>query len=343
MRAPAVVIAVAALLPQAAVPMRRHFYLVDEPDSLVSLQRNRASIDVVSPVWFTFTKAGKVESRVDTAVVEWAATHKLPLIPLFVNEGFRPETARRLLRDEPLQSAVIQELAQLAAARRFAGLQLDFEGLAVEERGAYASFVARFADTMQRLRMELSVAVPAPLAPSADPVSGHWPANEHAAAFDYLLLGKAADSLSVMTYDQHTSPERPGPIAGYAWVDASVRKVLEQVPARKIMLGLALYHRRWNAANVTAGAYLEARGLAVEKSAQINFDNVHREANFRFVEGDIPNTVWFSNAQSLRSRVDLIGKYKLAGFSAWRLGQEDPVVWLGVFAPRRVANSLRAE
>ena len=53
-----------------------------------------------------------------------------------------------------------------------------------------------------------SVAVPAPLAAAVPPTSTDlpWKASEQSASFDYARLGRAADFITLMTYDEYTAP-----------------------------------------------------------------------------------------------------------------------------------------
>jgi spore germination protein YaaH len=46
-----------------------------------------------------------------------------------------------------------------------------------------------------------------------------------------------------------------------------------------------------------------------------------------FENGGLFEYIFFEDARSFRAKVDLIKKYKLRGFSAWVLGNEDPKVW----------------
>lgn len=321
----------AALCPAAAgrLPMA-HFYYVNEPSSFESLQSHAGRIDLVSPQWLGVDGSGRLESTVDPAVVRWAAERRIRLMPLLVNRGFHPSAARALIER---QSQVLGSVLETAAANRFHGIQLDVENVPEEDRGRYADLVRAFAKQLHKRRMKLSVAVPAPLgpvwipAPPGGPSLWLWPPNEHALGFDYEAIGKAADFVSLMTYDQHASPEDPGAVAGLPWVEACVRKALEWIPARKLMLGLPLYYRQWTGKSVAEGPYGEAREAAERRGATIEMDVVEREKTYRFREDDADGVVWLQDRETLRERAELVKKHGLAGFSAWRLGQEDPAIW----------------
>lgn len=308
----------------AGLAVLAHFYSTNDALSRQSLQKNAAHIGVASPVWLIVTETGDVRSVVDPQTAAWAREQKLRLMPVVVNQEFRPEVARAVLDDEQLRVKVIEELVRIAEAEAFYGLNLDFENFGAEGRAGYVRLAKHLGQELRKRGMTLGVAVGAPLGAALAP-------NEHSRVFDYTGLGQAADWVTLMTYDEYTSPDQPGPIAGYGWVEACLRKTLESVPREKLLLGLPLYYRRWNGKKVSEGPYLEARALALRHRMRIRMDPVHQAPRFQFRAKKVRNVVWLEDARSLGRRLELVRKYRLAGFSAWRLGQEDPAVWTAVF------------
>jgi spore germination protein YaaH len=185
--------------------------------------------------------------------------------------------------------------------------------------------------------LQLGIAVPAPVGPGTPPHLSPpvWVPNVRATAFDYAKLGRVIDSMTLMSYDEYTAPDQPGPVAGLAWVEACVRKALESVPAQKLRLGLALYHRHWSGPKVTEGPFPVARVLAAKSGVKMSTSTTHKEITFEYREGAVRHVVWGSDAASLGQRLALVSKYKLGGYAAWRVGQEDPAVWEKVFQPFR--------
>jgi spore germination protein len=114
-------------------------------------------------------------------------------------------------------------------------------------------------------------------------------------------------------------------------VDACIRKAITSVPPQKLLLGLALYYRHWNGTTVTEGPWPVAGALAAKNNATIALNAVQKENTFGFTEAGAKHVVWGEDATNLAARFDLIAKYKLGGYAAWRLGQEDPAVWQKIF------------
>lgn len=325
----------AAFAPVASAGGRpvAHFYLVNEPSSLESLERHAAQVGLVSPQWFAVDGEGRLESTVDPALVRWAAEQRLPLMPLLVNRDFDPRVAHALLASSDARSRLTSALLDAAVAARFHGLQLDFENVAEEDRDRYADFVKALAGRLRKRGLRLSVALPAPLAAAPLPSSPRgatpwvWPRNENSLGFDYGKIAKAVDFVSLMAYDQHAAPGEPGPVAGLPWVEACLRRTLEWVPAKKLRLGIPLYHRQWSGKAVTEGSYEEARAMAERRGAAILMDPTEREKTLAFGDGAEAAVAWLQDRETLRERLELVRRYGLGGLSAWRLGHEDPALW----------------
>jgi spore germination protein YaaH len=320
-----------------------HFYYMEDTLASQSLQANHGSMGLLSPVWFTVELNGELRSTVDAKMVKWAASRQLPLLPVIANRDFKPEAIQAVLAPQA-RDKFIGELLKAASEFKFRGFELDFEEVPSSLREPYAQFVTQVADALHRKGMQLGIAVPAPIGPGtpaqiAQPV---WIQNSRAAAFDYARIGRAVDSMTLMSYDEYTAPDQPGPVAGIAWVEACVRKTLEWVPAQKLRLGLALYYRHWSGAKVTEGPFPVARVLAAKSGVKMSLNTAHQEMNFEYREGPVRHVVWCSDAAGLAKRLALVSKHKLGGYAAWRVGQEDPAVWGKVFHPlqRKAAGRL---
>ncbi|HLY62515.1 MAG TPA: glycosyl hydrolase family 18 protein [Terriglobia bacterium] len=337
-----IVLAAAAPSAQGRDPKTlSQFYLVNEPASLQSIQQNFAKISLVCPQWLSVTETGDLESTVDSSVVEWAAGKGVPLMPVLVNDKFLPAVAHSVLGNETIQIKLIGRIIDMAKANHFFGIQFDFENIPDDDRDRYSQLIRNAAKEFQREHLKLSVAVVPPFAPPpavsplAPPPTTGWIANPHSAAYDYRRLAEAALFISLMTYDEYASPEQPGPVAGAPWVEACLMKTLESVSAKKLLLGVSLYYREWSGKSVQEGSIQEANDLAAKWKAQIGFDPDQKEGFFNFNDGAQQHLVWLQDVRSLQVRLDLVTRYHLAGFSAWRLGFEDPKAW-GVVFPQAV-------
>ena len=313
------------------------FYLVNDPSSFQSLKNNYGKISLVCPQWFSADETGNLESSVDSTVVDWAAGKHIQLMPLVTNKKFQAPVAHRVLNDESIQSRFIQDIVEAATANHFFGFQMDFENIPPEDRDRYSIFIHKISKEFRRHHLKLSVAVVPPLSPppaaspSAPPPSSGWITNPLSVAFDYQSLAADAYFISLMTYDEYASPGQPGPIAGEPWVEACLRKTLESVSHKKLLLGMPLYYREWIGKSIHEGSIEEAQDLAARWKAKIALDPDQHESYFSFTDGQQEHFIWLQDEQTLRTKLAMVERYQLAGFSAWRLGFEDAKTWDNTF------------
>jgi spore germination protein YaaH len=162
-----------------------------------------------------------------------------------------------------------------------------------------------------------------------------------------------ADFLSIMAYPEHSASGRPGSVGSIPWMEQIVEYTLSQVPRAKISWGIPVYHLHWwreagqekwrgrSHKFVDLGAWMGRQGV---RNA---FDETLGSGRLEFTENEANHVIWYEDARSLRAKLELIQRHRLPGFSAWRLGQEDPSSWelLGTeypvrrFAPLGIAAS----
>jgi cellulose synthase/poly-beta-1,6-N-acetylglucosamine synthase-like glycosyltransferase/peptidoglycan/xylan/chitin deacetylase (PgdA/CDA1 family)/spore germination protein YaaH len=190
------------------------------------------------------------------------------------------------------------------------GVNLDFEELPAALRPAFASFVAELSDEFHAAAKRVQVDLPV-----------------NHAAYDTGALAAASDWLVLMAYDEHSLPGQPGAIAGYPWVNEALAALTREVPAGRIILGLAGYGYDWSEGKVEPLSFPEALKRAARPEA-IQWDARSREPwfNYRGPTGAL-HLVWFSDAASLQPLVHEGQLAHVAGFALWRLGQEDMGMW----------------
>jgi spore germination protein YaaH len=253
-------------------------------------------------------------------------------MPLVTNAGFDRPAAHRLLHSLQAQQRAINSLADVENREHYVGWQLDFEDLDPADKVSYSRFVARLGARLHRDHRLLSVAV-VPRFSDVFPDSslpgfhtGQW-----GAGYDYRSLGRAADFLVLMAYDQHTPLTPPGPVAGYNWVKAALDYAVQRVPPYKLVLGIPFYGREWaeTAGGTTSHslAYKDLEAVLQDPSSERHWDDISHTSWFEWREGETVRTAWFDDARSLREKMKLARLYHLRGYAAWRLGVEDPDFW----------------
>lgn len=304
------------------------FYYVPSDDGWASLSSHADQIPILAPQVFMLDEDGKIRGTVEERVRSLAAGYGIKLMPLLANEG--PEAAHNLLIDPARRKQVIAEALRLCQEVGCVGLQLDIEGVLDEDGKNFTEFIREASQAFHERRLQLSVALPTPLlTPAPGETYAQWFGGfvVYRAPYDWEQIAPYVDFISLMTYGQYGKGTPPGPVAGYAWVEQSIRFALQFVPRDKLSMGLGFWAYRWCGAQITYSGYSDAEGLLTASHAVAQWNATHRSPWFEYEQDGCRTTVWFENRRSLREKLKLVRHYHLKGFSAWRLGQEDPSFW----------------
>lgn len=306
------------------------FYYVPDETAWASLRANIHKISIVAPQVFVVDEEGNVRGEVEKRVRDLASRHQVGVVPLLVNRDFDNQVAHSVLARQDIREKAITAACARCLENGCAGLQLDFENILEEDAALFTAFVQQLSTALRKRNLPLSIALPSPLSASGQPLSlypssfGGFPISP--LSYDLRAIEPYVAFISLMTYDEYWGGT-PGPVAGYAWVEQSIRYVLQTVSPRKLSAGLGLFSGRWCGQQASQMGYADAMALARNHSAVVRWHGWHRTPWFDFSENGCRNIVYLENARSLKEKLRLVGKYKLRGFSAWRLGHEDPAFW----------------
>lgn len=316
------------------------FYLMGTPKSLNSFVAHVDKIGLLVPTWYGVDDQGLVNGGPNRYVMDVAKDHRVPVMPIISMSAGR-KGFQDLLHDETAKQHMIDSMLQQAEEHGYAGFQFDFENISWTDRDAFSLLAKQTAEALHKHGLKLSIAV-VPNAPghAGEGQFAKWMWQYWRGAYDLAALGKYADLICLMTYDQHTRWTTPGPVDGMPWVSAQLKYALTMVPKEKLSLGIALYGYHWytgnpvredgtEASNIKAD-YIDAdewMPLILEQHANVQWDPVEHESWFYFYRDDMREWVFIPDAHSFRDRYALINQYGLEGFCAWVLGSEDPKVW----------------
>ena len=296
-------------------------FSVPTATSRESVAAHIAQISVLSPSGLTAGADGSLRGDPDDAAVASARVAGVPIWPLVQNAGFDAPAVHALLTNAAAQEHLVGALRAAAAAGGWGGVHLDLENVAETDRDALSALVRDLAVGLHADGRRLAVAaVP------------HRPGHENAinAAFDLAAIGRAADLVTLMAYEQHSASTDPGPVAGLQWdsqiLDGSATAVGD--PARTL-LGMPLYARTWGQGGQdSADSYASAVSDALQQAggARVDYDFTQGTPLIAPARGGLPIT-YFDDATSLARKLALAGARHLVGIAVWRLGFEDPRFW----------------
>ncbi|MFQ5802697.1 MAG: glycosyl hydrolase family 18 protein [Candidatus Methylomirabilales bacterium] len=327
----------------ALPPATTLFYYVEEPSAFTSTLTHLNRISIIAPQVFVMDREGFVFGEVNPELLEAARQRRVAVMPLVMNKDFEQATIHAVLLDPAKRQRAIRYLLYYADRDDYWGFQFDFENIHFSYRHLYNLFVEEAARQFHRRGLKFSLAVVAKHSDQPQDYSySSW--TNWAGVFDYATLSRAADFLSVMTYDQHTHGTPPGPVAGVPWMKRVIEYTLTHVPREKISLGIPLYFRSWNNTGLRGGygGFPEVVPMLQRPGVVAGWDENRRVPWFRYPADGVEHEVWYEDVRSFRAKLELLKLYGLQGFSTWVIGLEDPRIWVDISRRVRIRRLLPA-
>lgn len=282
-------------------------------------------LDVLCPTWFTLDEAGTVQNEASIRYVRDA--HRLGYrVWGVLRNGFEPERTHLMLSSEALRAQAVAAVAFYCAFYELDGINVDFENVYKKDQARLTVFLEALDAVLTRQGVTLSVDAAPP-----------WGSDEWSLFLDRAQAGRVADYVVLMAYDEHyaNSPVS-GSVASLGWTEKAIAETLKTVPPDKLVLGIPLYTRVWSESPDGAGGTAvtsKAIGMADQESLlrgkdpAYAFDDAAGQMTATYLEEGVQKRIWLENEASVKARLRLIEKYKLAGVASWRRGFEAADYW----------------
>jgi len=319
-------ISVVVTVPFLCFAQEKIFYMSQrrEKGGIASFKKNADKIDILAPQFYAVSAKLQLTGGLDANLKKIISQKKVKVMPLVTNAGFKQSVIHNLLADTMAQDAVIKSLVDAAKKDKYIGWQFDFENINYLDKDLYSAFVEKSAQSLQKNGLILSVAVSSRSVDYEDTDAfKNW-----GGAFDYARLAKAADFISLMTYDD---PNSIGPVASLPFINSVLSYVKDKIPPEKLSLGIPLYNWGWSSnpfKKITAsGTYDGLLYIRSNFRHDLGFDEVLGASWLTYFWNNKQYQIWYQDKQTFDDRLDVIKQNNFRGFSAWVLGIEDPGIW----------------
>jgi spore germination protein YaaH len=308
---------------QGKVNMTWEYVGSKNPD--ISKLKNINGLDVVSPTWFSIVdKQGTVTNRADSGYVKWAHSNGQKIWAL-VGNGSDPDITHGFLNNTDIREKIIQQLLIYAKLYKLDGINIDFENINIEDRDMLTQFMRELAPLVREQGLVVSIDV------TFRSSSENW-----SMCYDRKALSEVVDYVAVMAYDQHwASSPVAGSVAEFSWVESNLKRILEEVPSEKVLLGIPFYTRVWKEELVDGKMKLSSTAVSMgavekileEKKPAVVWDEASGQNYIEYKVGKVTNKIWIEDEKSINLKSSLVHKYDLAGAASWRKGFESDDIW----------------
>ena len=282
-------------------------------------------VNVVSPSFFYMTKYSTTNvyenvGNEGIAYVNWAHGNGYQVWPMFTNSNMS-ETSK-MLSDYKSRETVINQIINYIKQYNLDGINIDFEGMYETDKDNFSRLLIEIRPRLNEIGAVLSVDVTAP--------DG---APEWSLCYDRYTIGKVADYIMFMAYDQYgVSATKAGTTAGHNWVEANVKKFLgqEEVKAEKIILGIPFYTRVWKESNGNVTSNVVNIGNVnnvIPSNATKTWDEDLQQYYVEYTRGGATYKIWVEDEKSIEAKLDLVSKYNLGGAAYWEYDRATNSIW----------------
>ncbi|HTA57403.1 MAG TPA: glycosyltransferase, partial [Candidatus Baltobacteraceae bacterium] len=331
-------------VPNTYDPLRAAFFVSWDPNSLASLKKHYKDIDLLMPEQLHAVSADGALTVVDYERIQtvkaspaealsrlqqdklhqWLRSlnppFELPMMGLLNNydgQVWRVKEMEELLASSDARSRLISDATQYAVIAKQAGIVVDFEEVPDASQENFQKFIGQFAPALHAVGLKLMIALPA-----------------RDDSYDYEFFGKETDAIILMNYDQHWLTSPPGPIAAQDWFEENLRQVLEVVPARKIVMGIANYAYDWTETAKKEKPHAEEFSIqeallhAYESESEVEFDAASLNPHYSYSdEQNHTHQVWLLDAVTAYNELRASERLGVQGTALWRLGSSDSSLW----------------
>ncbi|MCY8513326.1 glycosyl hydrolase family 18 protein [Bacillus atrophaeus] len=308
-------------------------YTTGDTASYNSLTKFHKYLNSIATDTFAFDKCGNLIGEAPNKQLTFAKKNKIKTWAVISNYSdaifdFDGDLANRVMTNKTARKHFIDQLAKLAKKHSFYGVNIDFEAVNPKDRSKYSSLIQDVSAALKKKKIKTMVSVPAK---SADDKGDDW-----SWPYDYAKIGKYADYVQVMTYDEHGIWGEPGSVASTNWIKSSLQFAVKKIKPNKVVMGIPSYGNDWDLTdqtNSTVKQWTEINTLKKKLKAKPAYNKKTVSMTFSYVDKNKhKHVVWYENEKTIQTKSHLVKQYKIAGVSVYALGHESASFWKAIQA-----------
>ena len=287
--------------------------------TLASYMSGVTGVNVISPTWYSlYDNEGILDGIASPEYVEKAHAMGLEvwaLIDDFTHRADNGVDPQQVLSYTSKRTAIIDMLMIEADRCGFDGINVDFEKITDEGGEDYIQFIRELSVACRQKGLVLSV-------------DNYVPRNFNA-HYEWKEQGVMADYVIIMGYDEHWGgSEVAGSVASLGYVTEGIEKMVQEVPAEKVINAVPLYTRIWTtdgngAVTSKAVGIQTAYDVLAKNGVTPAWDETAGQNYAAFETADGLVQVWLEDEQSLAAKVEVMKQHGLGGIAAWKLGFDE--------------------
>lgn len=331
-------------------------------DGASSTLANLKKITQISPFAYELQPDGTIKDAMKyteepwTSLVAEAKKKGVKVYPSILSYPHNLEEKQQqylLLAQRKRRNAHIDEIVAIVKKTKVDGIDIDYEAKLAETRPYFSDFLTGLSKKLHANNKKLICTIEARTPPESRYATTSLAVlSKVEYANDYKVIGKVCDQVRIMTYDQlgddaHLNNSNNNvlyrPVADIDWVEKVLTLALRDIPAKKIIVGVATYGYKYEViptgntvkySRVGSMNFIYTDELVKmlnikpirNSSGELSFNYSTTTDIYGAYLGGMKNfLVWYSDATSIADKMRLAKLYKLGGIAIFKIdGGHDP-------------------
>jgi len=305
-----------------------------------SLEGNMDIFNEINPFAFEVNQNGnlldiaKINSAPWLKLIKEAKEKNVNIVPTILWGD--AAAMHKIFTDKSLMLNHIDAVLLMLEKNNFSGVDIDYEGKDVADRDNFTLFLKSLDEKLKNKNKTLSCTIEARTQDL--PPEGFTGIRAMSWANDLSALNNICDVIRIMAYDEDfqiyrarnfekTSEIPTVSNADIRWVEDVVKYSLKYIAPEKFMLGVPTYGWEFSFEKISKGHdYTRVKSVsypeAVEKAQKVNVIPIRTdggELSFVYKTSGEQHIVVFSDAESVRQKIELAKKFNLKGISIFKI------------------------
>lgn len=297
-------------------------------DTLAAMVKEGQGLNVIAPTWFSLkdSEGELFRSYASAQYVEKAHGYGLKVWGVWDDFNYALDTqtevdSYQILSSTTRRQEMAQDMVNTALEYGLDGINIDFEAMSDETRPHFNQFLRELSVLCRQSGLILSVDDPVPLN-----------SNNY---YRLDIQGQVLDYVIMMGYDEHWGGcGEAGSVASIGYVTGGLDRILEHVPAGKVVNALPFYTRLWK----TEGDVVTDSAIPLNSLEDNLKNNGQKLDSIEWDEGTGQNYIewqseeafyqmWIEDVDSLSAKLNAMGIRNIGGVAVWRLGFGTKEAW----------------
>ncbi len=300
-----------------------------------TLRKTLPYLTYLSILNYTATKEGNIISYYDDADIirtakEYGVMPLMLLTTLSLQGSANIGIAYDILLNDDFQKRQIENIITILETKGYYGINLSFEYVNASNLYLYEGYFTKVSEQLTQRGYQVFVTV-----------NTHITSTDQGVNFErlnYSILNQYSSNIIFMDYQWATNINPPSPISSIYNIEVFLDYVNQYISPDKEIIGMATIGYDWELpfsaglSSIYSLTLERAVDLAFISGSAIQFDEISQTPYYTYTlernGKNINHIVWFIDARSINSLLELVTKHQLLGISIWNITVYSSQLWL---------------